>query len=531
LNLSGNCLCGVREDVNGRQHGEYASEGIKAIADALRVNGGLTSIDVRQNSIAGDGAVQLAVAVLGNLNINFFNEIPIKEMRANSLTELDLKGKDVGVEGGMVVAGLIPVMGALTSLELRGNQLRDKGWGAIFAAICGNKDSKILFLDVSSEDIGPAGVKLIAEALRTSVTGGPTSLNLSDNQLCGLDRHGRGTYSAEGITAIADALRANGALTSVDLRGNQLRDEGWGAIFAAICGNKDSKIMSMDAHYENIGLVGGKLIAEALRTTVTGSLTSLELRRNQLGDKGWGAIFAAICGNKDSKIMSLDAAAESIGPAGVKLIAEALRTSVTGGLTKLSLAHNNVGEVGTKAICKALEQNTTLKELDISGDWRGSNTGGSAGAKHVAKMLCVNGGLTALNLSSNSLKDEGVNAVCEAIQSNKETKLASLNFSYNSIGPVGANAVAAMVAVTGALTKLSLAKNELGEEGIKAICEALEQNKSLKELDISGDKFGYKCSTIGGSAGAKRVAKMLGVNGSLTQVLAFCPRRDAFLLL
>jgi Ran GTPase-activating protein (RanGAP) involved in mRNA processing and transport len=188
-------------------------------------------------------------------------------------------------------------------------------------------------------------------------------------------------------------------------------------------------------------------------------------------------------------------------------------------------------EAGTKAICKALEQNTTLKELDISGDWRGSNTGGSAGAKHVAKMLCVNGGLTALNLSSNSLKDEGVNAVCEAIQSNKETKLASLNFSYNSIGPVGANAVAAMVAVTGALTKLSLAKNELGEEGIKAICEALEQNKSLKELDISGDKFGYKCSTIGGSAGAKRVAKMLGVNGSLTQVLAFCPRRDAFLLL
>jgi hypothetical protein len=42
LNLSGNCLCGVREDVNGRQHGDYTSEGIKAIADSLRVNGALT---------------------------------------------------------------------------------------------------------------------------------------------------------------------------------------------------------------------------------------------------------------------------------------------------------------------------------------------------------------------------------------------------------------------------------------------------------------------------------------------------------
>ena len=58
---------------------------------------GLTSIDVRQNNIAGDGAVQLAAAVLGNLKIEIFNEIPIKEMRANSLTELDLNGKYVGV--------------------------------------------------------------------------------------------------------------------------------------------------------------------------------------------------------------------------------------------------------------------------------------------------------------------------------------------------------------------------------------------------------------------------------------------------
>jgi hypothetical protein len=37
-------------------------------------------------------------------------------MRADSFTELDLNGKDFGVEGVMVVAGLIPVMGALTEV-------------------------------------------------------------------------------------------------------------------------------------------------------------------------------------------------------------------------------------------------------------------------------------------------------------------------------------------------------------------------------------------------------------------------------
>ena len=72
----------------------------------------------------------------------------------------------------------------------------------------------------------------------------------------------------------------------------------------------------------------------------------------------------------------------------------------------------------------------------------------------VAGLIPVMGGLTALNLSFNDLEDEGVSAVCAAIQSNKETKLASLNFSRNYIGPVGANAVAAMVAVTGALTQV-----------------------------------------------------------------------------
>jgi len=40
-------------------------------------------------------------------------------------------------------------------------------------------------------------------------------LDLSENQLCGLDYLGRGTYNAEGITAIADALRVTASLTSV----------------------------------------------------------------------------------------------------------------------------------------------------------------------------------------------------------------------------------------------------------------------------------------------------------------------------
>ena len=101
--------------------------GIKELAAALGANGALTRVDVRHNNIAGDGAAQLAAAVLGNLKIEMFNEIPIKAMRANSLMELDLNGEGVGIAGVMVVAGLIPVMGALTRVDVRFNNLSEQG--------------------------------------------------------------------------------------------------------------------------------------------------------------------------------------------------------------------------------------------------------------------------------------------------------------------------------------------------------------------------------------------------------------------
>jgi hypothetical protein len=96
---------------------------------------------------------------------------------------LDLRERNIGVQGGMLLAHLVPIMGTFTSVELRGNKLGDKGWGAFFAAICGNKDSKIMSMDASCENINPAGIQLIAEALRTSVTGALTVTNLLSNKL------------------------------------------------------------------------------------------------------------------------------------------------------------------------------------------------------------------------------------------------------------------------------------------------------------------------------------------------------------
>ena len=89
----------------------------KPLAEYISVTPSVTRVDVRLNNIAGDGASQLAMAVLSNTKIEVFNEIPVKEMRVDSFTELDLSKKNIGVAGGMVVAGLIPVMASLTSVR------------------------------------------------------------------------------------------------------------------------------------------------------------------------------------------------------------------------------------------------------------------------------------------------------------------------------------------------------------------------------------------------------------------------------
>jgi hypothetical protein len=172
LNLSDNHMCGL--DRYGS--GTYTAEGIIVIADALRVNGALTRVDVRRNNIAGDGAAQLSAAVLGNIKIKTFNEIPIKEMRANSLTELDLNGKGVGVEGGMVVAGLIPLMGVLTRVDVRRNNIAGDGAAQLAAAVLGNlkietfnevplkemRANSLTELDLNGKDVGVEGGMVVA---------------------------------------------------------------------------------------------------------------------------------------------------------------------------------------------------------------------------------------------------------------------------------------------------------------------------------------------------------------------------------
>jgi hypothetical protein len=116
------------------------------------------------------------------------------------------------------------------------------------------------------------------------------------NELCGLDGLGRGTYAAEGITAIADALRVNGGLTELSIYGNNVGDEGVDAICEAIKSNKDTKLLSLNGIGNNgIGPVGANIVAAMV--AVTDALTRVDVRHNNIAGNGAAQLAAAVLGN------------------------------------------------------------------------------------------------------------------------------------------------------------------------------------------------------------------------------------------
>ena len=51
------------------------------------------------------------------------------------------------------------------------------------------------------------------------------------------------------------------------------------------------------------------------------------LRNNRLGDEGWTALFKALCENKGDKIESWDLSGEGVGPETAKALAEYISVS------------------------------------------------------------------------------------------------------------------------------------------------------------------------------------------------------------
>jgi Ran GTPase-activating protein (RanGAP) involved in mRNA processing and transport len=207
----------------------------EAFAEAVERNVSLTSLDISgwlsspDAPPDGAAATKLSTAVLGNLKMETYNTIPIKSMRANSFTELtsetfSRKGRrchyptDIGDEGCILVAGLLPAMTLLTKLRLKRSTIGDAGAKLLADAAA---KSSLTTLDLRSNQIGDAGAEAIAALITVSTC--LAKLYLNENRIGDV-----------GAKSIAGALAASTSLAELDLDENRIGDAGATALAQAL---------------------------------------------------------------------------------------------------------------------------------------------------------------------------------------------------------------------------------------------------------------------------------------------------------
>ena len=126
------------------------------------------------------------------------------------------------------------------------------------------------------------------------------------------------------------------------------------ALLDALLANELDFSFETEADFANLSLKPPDAIllaSDLSQPSVSGALTSINLRENNLGTQGWRAIFNALRDNKENKIASWDLSSQSIDAEAAKAIAEYV--AVSGTLTDLNLAFNKIGAQGAAALADA----------------------------------------------------------------------------------------------------------------------------------------------------------------------------------
>jgi len=217
-------------DLKGKGLG--ATEGI-VLAELMQLSPVLENLSVANNNIDGEGAQHLARVVLSSASLKVFSEIPIKKIRADALTKLDLRG--VGVSGALVLSDLLKFSSALKSCNLLKNGL-DVESATMLAKIGAEKGIMLSGMpryqtvaDFMGQGLQPADAILIASDLRLMAV--LTTLHLNGNNI-----------GAEGAKAIAEALKVNAVLTKLWLGNTNMGDAGEQAVRDAVKGRSGFKL-------------------------------------------------------------------------------------------------------------------------------------------------------------------------------------------------------------------------------------------------------------------------------------------------
>nr|XP_056706909.1 ribonuclease inhibitor [Euleptes europaea] len=384
------------------------------------------------------------------------------------------------------LASVLSSSQTLTELKLNNNELGDAGLEKLCKGLM-NPSCKLQKLCLQNCNLTKACCENLRTLLSTKPS--LTELRLGDNRLgtsgikvlCEglLDPHCQlqklhldyCELSVRNAEALSSALRTK-TLTELNLSNNKLGD----AAVKQLCEGL------LDAHcqLESLQLESCRITAAScgdLGTVLSTkpSLKELCIGENKIGNAGAALLCQGVL-NPDCKIEKLWLWECDFSAASCKDLSNVISTKES--LKEISLIGNDLKDEGMEHLCQGLKspkaavQSLWLRECGLT----------AACCKSIASVLSQNGRLKELQIGSNNLQDEGVAQICEGLMDPNCT-LQALWLGNSELTPACCDKLAAVIAAKQSLTELEVSNNSLEDEGVRKLCEAVRNpNCHLQHL-------------------------------------------------
>ncbi|XP_044526926.1 NACHT, LRR and PYD domains-containing protein 12-like [Gracilinanus agilis] len=209
-------------------------------------------------------------------------------------------------------------------------------------------------------------------------------------------------------------------------------------------------------------------LAAALSTNR--SLVELALYRNALGERGVRLLCQGLR-HPNCQLQNLRLKRCRISSAACQDISSALMTNQN--LIRLDLSRNILGATGVRLLCEGLRhpkcrlQMLQLRRCQVDGE----------ACQELSKVLSTSQHLTELDLTGNALGDLGLQFLCPGL-SHSACKLQTLWLKICHLTPAACQNLSSVLSTSQNLTELDLSLNDLGDAGVKSLCEGLCHSKS-----------------------------------------------------
>jgi Ran GTPase-activating protein (RanGAP) involved in mRNA processing and transport len=325
---------------------------------------------------------------------------------------------------------------------------------------CLLEDNRVLkVLDVSNNPLGDDAIPL-AEGLLTNDM--LLTLKMSNCEL-----------TTRAMEVMKKALASNESLTTLHMPDNGLTRYAAGALAEGM--KENAGLLTLNIKNCNIGSAGAISIAKMLEQNSV--LTDINIGCDPMGENGG-----------------------LIEQHGALAIATMLRKNTT--LKALHLPSCGIESFGAVYICQSLQFNTTLKTLDISGPLESHVTfrqppepvfhifGDESDDEEddLGYMVSMTGNVSdamAVAQAEAQMRREKRNRLM--------SQLRGTPGMDGRIGVDGASAVRDMLLINTTLTELDVSRNNIGNMGVKLICEGLETNRGLVGIDMFDENVNEQC--------------------------------------